>query len=81
MGNYIITFASVLVTDLLYVAFVKDIQRNNVLLTCLWSTALTLTTAVAIINYTLDHYALIPALLGAFAGTWLGMVCKRTEAT
>jgi uncharacterized membrane protein YfcA len=39
----------------------------------------TLTASIAVINYTEDHYALIPALLGAFAGTWLGMKIKKPD--
>ena len=37
----------------------------------------TLTASVAVINYTEDHWALIPALVGAFAGTWAGMKIKK----
>jgi H+/Cl- antiporter ClcA len=39
----------------------------------------TLTASIAVINYTEDHYALIPALIGAFAGTWLGMKINKTN--
>jgi hypothetical protein len=30
-----------------------------------------------VINYTTDHWALIPALLGAYCGTLFGMKIKK----
>ena len=80
MTAYIITFLAVFVTDLLYVYFVKSIQQDQPISAGLWSMVVTLTASIAVINYTEDHWALIPALLGAFAGTWLGMKIKRQDA-
>jgi uncharacterized membrane protein YfcA len=77
MISYVVTFLAVFATDLLYVYFVKSIQQDQPLSAGLWSMVVTLTASVAVINYTEDHYALIPALLGAFAGTWVGMKIKR----
>jgi hypothetical protein len=74
--SYLVTFLAVFVTDLLYVYFVKSIQQDQPINAGLWSMVVTLTASVAVINYTADHYALIPALLGAFSGTWLGMKIK-----
>ena len=66
-------------TELIYVYFVKSIQQDQPLSAGLWSMVVTLTASIAVINYTEDHYALIPALLGAFAGTWLGMKIKNNN--
>lgn len=79
MTAYIVTFLAVFVTDLLYVYFVKSIQEDQPISAGLWSMVVTLTASIAVINYTEDHYALIPALLGAFAGTWLGMKIKKQQ--
>ena len=79
MISYFVTFLAVFVTDLLYVYFVKSIQQDQPLSAGLWSMVVTLTASIAVINYTLDHYALIPALLGAFAGTWVGMKIKKQQ--
>jgi hypothetical protein len=79
MTAYLVTFLAVFVTDLLYVYFVKSIQQNQPISAGLWSMVVTLTASIAVINYTEDHYALIPALIGAFAGTWLGMKIKKTN--
>ena len=77
MISYIVTFLAVFVTDLLYVYFVKSIQEDQPISAGLWSMVVTLTASVAVINYTEDHWALIPALVGAFAGTWAGMKIKK----
>jgi uncharacterized membrane protein YfcA len=79
MISYAVTFLAVFATDLIYVYFVKSIQQDRPLSAGLWSMVVTLTASIAVINYTEDHYALIPALLGAFAGTWLGMKIKKQQ--
>jgi hypothetical protein len=79
MTAYVVTFLAVFVTDLLYVYFVKSIQEDQPISAGLWSMVVTLTASIAVINYTEDHYALIPALLGAFAGTWRGMKIKKQQ--
>ena len=79
MISYAVTFLAVFATDLIYVYFVKSIQQDRPLSAGLWSMVVTLTASIAVINYTEDHYALIPALLGAFAGTWLGMKIKNNN--
>ena len=73
MWSYIITFFAVFVTDLLYIYFVKSIQDDHPWHAAWWSMVVTLTASVAVINYTEDHWALIPALAGAFAGAFVGM--------
>jgi hypothetical protein len=35
------------------------------------------TASITVISYTEDHYALIPALFGAFFGTLLGMKIRK----
>ena len=77
MFEYITTFFAVFFTDLIYVYFVKSIQNNHPWGAAWWSMVVTFTASVAVINYTTNHWALIPALLGAFFGTWLGMKIKN----
>lgn len=82
MIEYAVTFFAVFFTDLIYIYFVKSIQRDHPFSAAWWSTVCTFTASVAVINYTTDHWALIPALLGAYLGTLLGMIVKpRTEST
>ena len=81
MLEYVITFAAVFATDLIYVYFVKSIQDNRPLMAAWWSMTVTFTASVAVINYTQDHWALIPALAGAFFGTWFGMKVREKQAS
>ena len=67
--TYLITFFAVFFTDVLYVYFMKAIQYDKIYQASFWSTVVTLTASITVINYTEDHYNLIPALLGAFSGT------------
>jgi len=77
MWTYFITFAAVFATDLIYVYFVKSIQDDRAMMAAWWSVAVTFTASVAVINYTEDHWALIPALAGAYCGTLFGMWIKK----
>ena len=77
MWGYIVTFIAVFATDLIYVYFVKSIQDNRSMMAAWWSMVVTFTASVAVINYTEDHWALIPALAGAYCGTLFGMWIKR----
>jgi uncharacterized membrane protein YfcA len=81
MWLYISTFLAVSLTDILYVYFLKSVQNNQPLSASLWSVVVTFTASIAVINYTEDHLALIPALLGAFFGTYLGMKWRKKDVT
>ena len=79
MLTYIITFFAVFATDILYVYFLKAIQDNRAVQATFWSVLVTLTASITVISYTEDHWALIPALLGAAVGTYAGMVLRRRQ--
>jgi len=74
--DYVITFVAVFLTDILYVYFIKSVQNNQAVRASLWSVVVTLTASIAVINYTENHWTLISSLLGAFAGTYIGMRYK-----
>jgi hypothetical protein len=77
MWEYLVTFIAVFSTDLIYIYFVKSIQRDHPYQAAWWSMVVTFTASVAVINYTTDHWALIPALIGAYAGTLVGMKFRK----
>ena len=77
MITYIITFFAVFFTDVLYIYFMKSVQHDKPWQASFWSVAITLTASITVINYTEDHYNLIPALLGAFFGTLVGMKIRK----
>jgi FtsH-binding integral membrane protein len=77
MLTYLITFIAVFLTDVLYIYFIKSIQDNKVLQAAFWSVVVTGTASITVISYTEDHWALIPALAGAFCGTLVGMKVRK----
>jgi uncharacterized membrane protein YfcA len=81
MWVYISTFLAIFATDLLYVCFIKSVQNDHPLRAAWWSMVVTFTASIAVINYTEDHYALIPALIGAFLGTYLGINFRKADKT
>ena len=64
MWTYIETFLLVFATDILYTYYLRAVNEDRALVASLWSVACTFTASVAVINYTTDHWALIPALAG-----------------
>ena len=79
MWEYAVTFFAVFFTDIIYTYYLKSVQHNSVWKASFWATACTATASIAVINYTENHWMLIPSLLGAFAGTWFGMKYKTKE--
>ena len=77
MITYLITFIAVFLTDVLYIYFIKSIQENKALQAAFWSVVVTGTASITVISYTEDHWALIPALAGAFCGTLVGMKVRK----
>jgi uncharacterized membrane protein YfcA len=75
--TYLITFIAVFLTDVLYIYFIKSIQDNRALQAAFWSVVVTGTASITVISYTEDHWALVPALAGAFCGTLVGMKVRK----
>lgn len=77
--DYLITFLALFFTDIINALYIKAINNERPLFASLWATLVTLAAGVAIINYTKDNLMLIPALLGAFAGTYVGLKLKMFD--
>jgi uncharacterized membrane protein YfcA len=75
--TYLITFIAVFLTDVLYIYFIKSIQDNKAIQASFWAVIVIGTASITVISYTEDHWALIPALAGAFFGTLLGMKIRK----
>jgi len=73
MWLYIETFLLVFATDILYIYYVKAVTEHRIWWATFWSMVVTLTASVAVINYTENHWTLAASLLGAGAGTYIGM--------
>jgi hypothetical protein len=73
MWAYIFTFLSMFVTDIVYTQLLKSVQNDKPFAASIWASAITFLGGIAIINYTNNNMMIIPAVLGAFAGTYVGM--------
>jgi hypothetical protein len=73
MLAYIFTFICMFVTDIVYTQLLKSVQNDRPFAASIWASAITFLGGVAIINYTNDNMMIIPAVLGAFVGTYVGM--------
>jgi hypothetical protein len=73
MWAYIFTFLSMFVTDIVYTQLLKSVQNDRPLASSIWASLITFLGGVAIINYTSNNMMIIPAILGAFCGTYVGM--------
>ena len=77
MLDYIVTFFAIFLLDVVYTYYLRCVQNNNVLGASIWSIACYLLGSLAVINYTTNHWLLLPAIAGAFCGTYVGMIIKK----
>jgi len=75
--TYIITFFAVFITDVVNTYYIKSITDDKPLVASTYATLVLFMYSVAVINFTSDKLMLIPALLGAFVGTYVAMILKR----
>ena len=73
MWAYFFTFICMLFTDIVYTLLVKSVQNDRAFAASIWASLITFLGGVAIINYTSNNMMIIPAVLGAFVGTYVGM--------
>jgi len=76
MYDYLCTFFAVLALDVVNTYYLQSITKEYPIRASLWAVVVTFASSVAIISYTKDHMMLIPALLGAFVGTYISMKVK-----
>jgi hypothetical protein len=77
MLEYIITFIALFFTDVSYTYYLRSVQHNDKLKASIWAVIVFFISSIAVINYTTNHWMLIPACLGAFCGTFVGMKIRN----
>jgi uncharacterized membrane protein YfcA len=77
MIETILIFFAAFGLDIVYTYYLKHVEKNNALGASFWSVACYILGSVAVINYTADHWLLVPALTGAFFGTYVGMKIRQ----
>jgi len=77
MIEYITTFFALFFTDVFYTYYLRSVQNDEALKSSIWAVVVFFIASIAVINYTTDHMLLIPACLGAFCGTFVGMKLRK----
>ena len=78
--DYVITFFAIFFLDIVNAWYIKAISEDRAVVASLWAVFVTLASCVAIINYTRDNMMIIPALVGAFVGTYVGIIIKKSHS-
>jgi hypothetical protein len=77
MTDFIVTFLAIFLLDIVYTYYLRCVQYNQAVQAGGWSVACYILGSVAVINYTTDHWLIIPAMAGAFCGTYVGMKIRK----
>jgi hypothetical protein len=77
MMAWVSTFAAIFLLDIVYTYYLRCVANNQVMAASLWSVACYLLGSYAVIEYTSNNLLMIPAMLGAFCGTYAGMKLKH----
>jgi hypothetical protein len=73
MTDWLLTFFALFFTDILYTHYIKSVNERNALRASVLAVMVFLIASVAVIEYTTNHWLLIPACLGAFCGTYVSL--------
>lgn len=73
MYDYLFVFVCVFAVDVLYTYYLKAVQEDKPLIASSMAAIVYVLACVVVINYTTDNLLLVPAALGAFCGTYVGI--------
>lgn len=74
-------FAAMFALDFVWAYYTKAITRHAPFAASNWAIVVTVFSAIAQIGYVENHWLVLPAALGAFAGTYSAMKWGRHAAT
>lgn len=77
MIECIITFFALFFTDIFYTFYLKSVHEESKVSASLWAVVVYIVAAIAVIEYNKNHWLLIAAGLGAFCGTYIGMILRQ----
>lgn len=73
----VITFFALFVTDVAWAFYINKVKNGSPLQSALWATFMFGIGAVGTISYVHNAWLLVPALLGAFVGTYVGVLLNK----
>jgi hypothetical protein len=75
-ASYVLTFLAMFATDAAWAAYIASVKAGSALEAAAWALGLFLFGAFAVLGYTRNRWLVIPAALGAFAGTFCGVLMQ-----
>lgn len=81
MWSYVFTFLAVFFVDIFYTYFLKAVHENKAVKAGIWAAVVWLIGSVAVIEYTANHWLLIPACIAAFCGTYVGIILRKKKVS
>ena len=73
MIEWIEIFCALAVIDVLYAIYTKKVQQDKPFHASLFATAIYSVNALVVISFVQDPWLLVPAALGSFVGTYVGV--------
>lgn len=73
MTSYIVAFFTLFILDIAWSFYLNRVKDGAALSSATWAAALYIMGASATIAWTTNHWLLVPAVLGSFAGTYVGV--------
>ncbi len=77
MIDIIIVFLSLFITDIAWAMYIDKVKNGTPMSSALLATFMFGVMAVGTISYVKNPWLLIPALFGAFAGTYVGVIINN----
>lgn len=77
---FVIVFVAMFALDFVWALYTQAVTASAALRASMWATAITVLSGLGQIGYTHDPWLLIPAALGAFAGTFIALTYRHFRA-
>ena len=74
--DWAVSFFALFFVDIGYVLYMQNVQKRKKIVASTFATLIFILNSVVIINFTEDKFLLIPAIIGAFVGTYVGMIIE-----
>jgi len=74
---YLAAFFGMFFTDIFYTYYLKAIYEERAIAASNWAVVVYFIASFLIIGYTTDHWIILPAILGAWLGTFVGLKIKK----
>jgi uncharacterized membrane protein YfcA len=74
--DWAVSFFALFFVDIGYVLYMQNVQKRKKIVASTFATSIFILNSVVIINFTENKTLLIPAIIGAFVGTYVGMIIE-----